>query len=104
MIEMSKNPNYTGNQTFSIPFDAATLIDGITNGKFSFDTALGNFNAQSSKANVANKNNLSRGIYIRPRNENDPSQSIPNFVVEPLFKFNLQTETPRRSQDQPHLR
>ncbi len=104
MIEMSKNPNYTGNQTFSIPFDVGSLIDGITNGKFRFDTAFGNFNAQNARANIANHNNLSRGVYIRPHNENDPSQLMPNFVVEPLIKFNLQTETPRRSQDERQLK
>ena len=101
---MSKNPNYTGNQTFTIPFDRNNLIDGFTDGKFSFDTARGNFNAQNPSANVANKNNLALPNHIRPRNENDPSQRIPNFVVEPLIKFNLQTETPRRSQDERQLR
>jgi hypothetical protein len=104
MIEMSKNPNYTGNQTFSIPFDAGSLIDGITNGKFSFDTARGNFNAQNPSAIVANRNNLTLPNHIRPRNENDPAQLMPNFVVEPLIKFNLQTDAPRRSQDERQLK
>jgi len=104
MIEMSKNPNYTGNQTFSIPFDKDSLIDGFTNGKFSFDTALGNFNGQSPRNNLANKNNLASVNAIRPRNENQVSERIPNFVVEPLIRFNLETVTPRRSQDERQLR
>ena len=101
---MSKNPNYTGNQTFTVPFDKESLIYGYTDGKFSFDTARGNFNAQSARANVANKNNQALENYIRPRNENDPAQRIANFVVEPLIKFNLETEAPRRSQDERQLR
>ena len=104
MIEMSKNPYYTGNQTFTVPFDRESLIYGHTDGKFSFDTARGNFNAQNPSANVVNKSNLIPINDIRPRNENDPSQRIPHFIVEPLIKFNLKTDTPRRSQDQPHLR
>jgi len=101
---MSKNPNYTGNQTYSIPFDRESLISGVANGKFNFYSAESNFNAQSLQANVANAANKALGNYIRPHNENNPATLLPNFIVEPLIKFDLKTEGPRRSSDKPKIR
>jgi hypothetical protein len=95
---MSKNPNYTGNQTFSIPFDKDSLIYGMTTGAFDFNSAAGNFNAQNLSAVVANRNNKALENYIRPRNENNPAPRLPNFIIEPLTKFNLDTATPPLNQ------
>lgn len=96
---MSKNPNYTGLQTFSIPFEQSRLIKGdIT--KQNCYSCVADINAQSPKQNIANYNNVVPDI-IRPKPENMVLQNnfLPVYNAPTLDAFNLQTEAKRRSQD-----
>ena len=86
---MSKNPNYTGNQTYNIPISADGLISGFA--PYPVET-------QSLKQNVANKRSILPDI-MRPKNENKRPSYITTIVPESLPFINLNKATPRRSYD-----
>jgi hypothetical protein len=93
---MSKNPNYTGQQTFTIPYDQGSLINSTT---VAYTPRL-NMAATSLKQNIANWQNQIPDL-IRPRPENMvlAYNFQPFWVAPPKQTFDLNMETERRSQD-----
>ena len=89
---MSKNPNYTGNQTYTIP---STEI-----GLFSYAKVAMPKNGTNPKQDLANQGG-SLPDYIRPSNEskNWYSNYQPQYIPPAKVTFNLDTEPKRRSAD-----
>jgi len=82
---MSRNPNYTGLQTFNIPVNMNALIYG----KAPFPVR-----AVSERQNMANRRDVITPI-IRPRNENAVESVLPSIVVERQPQIDLGTAVPR---------
>jgi hypothetical protein len=96
---MSKNPHYTGLQTFSIPFDQHTLIKGDITKPFTGSLVeIAGRSAQSAKQNVANAQNRIQNL-IRPKPESAYSTFLPSYNPPVLEQFDLNMAAKRRSGD-----
>lgn len=82
---MSRNPNYTGLQTFNIPVNMNALLFG----KAPFPVR-----GVSERQNMANRRDVVVPM-IRPRNENAVESVLPSIVVERQPTIDLGTATPR---------
>lgn len=93
---MSKNPNYTGLQTFTIPYDEKSLVSST---RVSY-TPLLNMNGTSLRQNIANWQNKVPDL-IRPKPENMvlAFNFQPQYIAPEKEIFDLNMEARRRSQD-----
>jgi hypothetical protein len=91
---MSRNPNYTGNQTFTIP----TTPFGL----FAPGMVQMPRNGTNPRQNVANQN-ASLPDYIRPKTESWTNNYLPVYNPPRKVEFNLDTEAKRRSADPENL-
>jgi hypothetical protein len=93
---MSKNPNYTGLQTFTIPVDIESLIQGNFS-KPKIFTGVKNFSPRQTLANSANV----IPDLMRPKPENMvlDNNFYPSYNPPATTNFPLHTATKRRSQD-----
>ena len=94
---MSKNPHYTGLQTFSIPFVQSSLIQGNIQRQHTYNS-VADINGQSTKQNVANAINSLPSL-IRPKPEGIYSSFLPSYNPPPVEQFDARTATKRRSGD-----
>ena len=94
---MSKNPHYTGLQTFSIPFNQQSLIKGDIHRQHTYN-AVADINAVSAKQNSANAQNVLRSL-IRPKPEGAYNSFLPSYNPPPLEQFDAHTAAKRRSGD-----
>ena len=89
---MSRNPNYTGNQTYTIPSSEIGL--------FSYTKAPMPRNGTNPKQDLDNQGG-SLPDYIRPKNESKTwyNDYQPQYNPPTKVTFNLDTEAKRRSTD-----
>ena len=91
---MSKNPHYTGLQTYSIPYEVNSIfipakMSGITLP----------VEKTSARQNFENALNILPD-YIRPKNEDWIYEFKPVYNQPEPKIFNLHTQAPRRSKDE----
>jgi len=86
---MSRNPFYTGNQTFTIPYKPEALLGPLV---------VAPIRGVSIKQDVANIGG-SLPELMRPRTEGWGNNFLPVYVRPTTEKFDLEKVTKRRSQD-----
>lgn len=92
---MSKNPNYTGMQTFTIPLD----MQGVIRGDYTMPKIYTGEKIFSPRQNLANSANVIPDL-IRPRPEDTTVENFyPSYNAPATINFPLHTATKRRSQD-----
>ena len=87
---MSRNPNYTGNQTFTIP---ATISGLFGNGLVAMPK-----NGTNLKQDIANQKG-SLPELMRPKNESWVNNYQPIYNAPTKEVYNLEKEAKRRSAD-----
>jgi len=87
---MSRNPNYTGNQTYTIPTKPQSL--------FGVGMVAMPKSGTNARQNVANQNG-SLPDYIRPKTESWTNNYLPVYNPPDKLVFNLENEAKRRSAD-----
>lgn len=86
---MSRNPNYTGNQTYAIPTKIASILGNLV---------APPFRGVSEKQNIANIGGILPDL-MRPTTEGWQSNFQPSYNRPDREIFDLGTEAKRRSQD-----
>lgn len=86
---MSRNPNYTGNQTYTIPYKEAAIIGGLV---------APPVRGTSLKQDVANIGGVLPDL-MRPKTEGWWNDFLPAYIRPDKVVFDLGTAAKRRSQD-----
>jgi hypothetical protein len=87
--KMSRNPHYTGNQTYSIPTKIASVVGALV---------AGPVRGTSTKQDIANIGGSLPDL-MRPKTEGWWADFQPLYVRPDREVFNLETVAKRRSQD-----